>query len=121
MELGPIRVCDEFLHASFAGQEVNYLLMGGCHLHLPHVRVQVRQAPGRLAITSDVFARQIVLEAPGASGAVFQEHYFDLAPGQMRDVTIDDLAGSSKIIVGAYNGYPVSVRRHEPSGMGGVV
>ena len=76
---------------------------------------------GRVEITTDVFARQIVLEAPGASGALFEDNYFDLAPGQTRAVTIVDLAGSSEIVVRAYNADPVSVGRHALSEKGQAV
>ncbi len=57
---------------------------------------------------------------PDASETIFEDNYFDLAPGQTRAVTIVDLAGSSEIVVRAYNADPVSVERHESSGMGEV-
>jgi hypothetical protein len=116
VELGPIRVCDEFLQASFAGQEATYLLVGERYLHLPRARLQVDRVDGRLEITTDVFARQIVLEAPGASGATFEDNYFDLAPGQRRAVNVIDPAGGGQVVVQAYNADPVSIQRHEPSG-----
>jgi hypothetical protein len=107
--LGPIRVRDELLQASFAEQEATYLLVGERHLHLPRARLGVRKMHGRIEVSTDIFGRQIVLEAPGAHGALFEDNYFDLAPGQTRVVNIVDHVETSEIVVRAYNADPVSV------------
>ena len=128
VDLGPIRVCGEFLQASFAGsslgaasgREATCLLVGERYLHLPLAQLQVDR-DGGLEITTDVFARQIVLEAPGASGARFEDNYFDLAPSQTRAVSISAPAGGAAVVVRAYNADPVSLLRHEPPGKKGAV
>jgi hypothetical protein len=107
--LGPIRVGDELLHASFAEQEATCLLVGERHLHLPRARLEVRKMHGRIEVRTDVFARQIVLEAPAAQATRFEDNYFDLAPGQTRAISIIESPGSSAIVVRAYNADPVSV------------
>jgi beta-mannosidase len=106
--LGPIRVRDELLQASFAEQEATCLLVGERHLQLPRARLAVRQINGRIEVSTDVFARQVVLEA-AADGVRFEDNYFDLAPGQTRVVNIVEHAATGGIVVRAYNANPVSV------------
>ncbi len=107
--LGPIRVRDELLQASFAEQEATCLLVGERHLHLPHARLKVRKMHGQIEVSTDVFARQIVLEALAVPAARFADNYFDLAPGHTRAVNIVDHAETGAIVVRAYNADPVSV------------
>ncbi|MCX6906117.1 MAG: hypothetical protein NTW03_22085, partial [Verrucomicrobia bacterium] len=84
--LGEISLRSEFLHATFAGHEATCLLIGERYLHLPAAHLTVRQANDHIEITTDGFARQVELQWDGVTGAVFEDNYFDLVPGQTRSL-----------------------------------
>ena len=78
-------------------------MIGERYLHLPQATLRARVADGAIEVTTDVFARQLVLEVPGASDALFEDNYFDLAPGQTRRVAVVDRRGGREVSVRAYN------------------
>jgi len=106
-ELGEISLRTQFLHASFAGREASLVLIGERYLHLPPAKLQARITENGVTITSDVFARCVSLEMEDAVGAVFDDNFFDLRPGQTRTVRVIDRAGRHKVIVKALNAEPV--------------
>ena len=62
-----------------------------------------------IQISTDNFARQVTLEIPGGSGAVFEDNYFDLLPGASRTVRLLHATEGSKIRVSAVSAEPVEV------------
>jgi hypothetical protein len=79
--LGEISLRTPFLHASFAGRDARLVLIGERYLHLPRARLKAQAADNGIAITSNVFAKSVSLEAEGAVGAVFEDNFFDMTPG----------------------------------------
>lgn len=106
---GPISLRNEFLHATFAGHEATYLLIGERYLHLPQAKLSARVDGNRIEVRTDVFARQVALEMEGVTGAVFEDNFFDLAPGQTRTVAIVNSAGGRKVTVKALNAVRVQL------------
>jgi hypothetical protein len=105
--LGEISLRSEFLHANFAGHESTCLLIGERYLHLPQAKLAARLADGHLQIATDAFARQVTLEFEGATGAVFEDNFFDLIPGEKRTVTVRKAADGSALTVRALNAEPI--------------
>ncbi len=112
VELGPISLRDEFLQASFAGREALYLLTGERYLHLPRTALDVRYISGTIEVSAGTFARQVALEREGATGAAFEDNYFDVAPGETRRIKMLDASGENGVTVRAANAGPVRVEWH---------
>jgi hypothetical protein len=105
-ELGPTKLRDEFLWARLGDQEATLLLIGERYLHLPPATLATRWTDAGIEIATDVYARQVTLAMPGKTGAVFEDNFFDLAPGQTRTVKVIHAAGSIRLRVGAVNAGP---------------
>lgn len=101
--LGPISLRHEFLLADLGGMRAIHLLAAERYLVLPEAHVQARVAAGVLVLSTDAFARQVVLEMAGVVGAVFEDNYLDLAPGEVRRVGIVDRAGGRQVTVRCVN------------------
>jgi hypothetical protein len=82
---GPISLREEFLQASYNGQETTYLLASERNLKLPQAHLTVVREGNRIVISSDVFARQVRVEA---GDAVFDDNYFDLPPGESKRLSV---------------------------------
>jgi hypothetical protein len=84
----------------------------GCerHLHLPRARLEARVTAAGIELTTDAFARQVVLDAPGRDGVLFGDNHFDLAPGERRLVTV--AAAVTHVRVQAYNADELEVSHH---------
>ena len=106
-DLGPVNLRGEFLHATFAGKEATYLLIGERYLHLGRAKLAVRATDKGIEISTDTFARQVALQMQGATGAVFEDNFFDLPPGGKRTVAIVNPAGGRALVVRALNAEPV--------------
>ncbi|MHB1034720.1 MAG: beta-mannosidase [Pirellulales bacterium] len=107
--LGEIGLRSEFLRATVAGRQSTFLLIGERYLHLPEAHLTVRQEKDRIEIATDVFARQVALEFEGLTGAVSEDNYFDLAPGEKRSLRVTGAAGGARLTVRAVNAAPVGV------------
>ncbi len=105
--LGRLAVRRELLHATFLGEEAIYLPMGERHLQLGRARLQARATVEGVELVTDTFARQVVLEAPGISGALFGDNYFDMAPGGRRVISVP--AEVSEVLMRAYNADEIRV------------
>jgi hypothetical protein len=106
-DLGPVSLRSEFLEASFAGKQVTYLLTGERYLHLPQAKLAVEMTGEGIEISTDVFVRDVRLQVDGVTGAVFEDNYFDMSPGQKRIIRITDAAGGRRVTVTALNAEPV--------------
>ncbi|MHC4591586.1 MAG: glycoside hydrolase family 2 protein [Planctomycetota bacterium] len=51
----------------------------------------------------------LALEMEGVTGAVFDDNFFDMVPGQTRDIGVLDAAGGKRVTVRALNAEPVTV------------
>jgi hypothetical protein len=106
-DLGPVYLRKEFLHATFGARDATYLLIGERYLHLPNAKLAARAAGGKIEIASDVFARTVSLEMDGVTGAVFEDNFFDMAPGQKRTIAVINPAGGRAVTIAALNARPV--------------
>jgi hypothetical protein len=60
-----------------------------------------------------VFARDVRLQVEGVTGAVFEDNFFDMSPGQKRIIRIVDAAGGRRITIAALNAEAVQLEiRH---------
>jgi beta-mannosidase len=108
-DFGPITLRHEFFWASCAGREVTYLMIGERNLTLPKASLKARHLGDKLEVVTDVFARQVTLEIEGGPAAVFDDNYFDLAPGQSRAIGIGHGGGRREATVRALNAEAVKV------------
>ena len=108
-DLGPIKLRDEFLWAGLNDIETTLLLTGERYLHLPAATLNAHAVEGRIEVSTDVYARQVTLEVPGATGAVFEDNFFDVTPRQTRIVSVIERAGGQQVRVSALNAAPVHV------------
>jgi beta-mannosidase len=99
--LGPISLRGEFLEAMFAGREATHLLIGERYLALPKAQLKARMLGDRIEISSSAFARQVVIEAEGAT---FEDNFFDLPPGRSKTLRV---TGARTLVVMALNADPV--------------
>jgi hypothetical protein len=108
-DLGPIYLRNELLHATFGAREATYLLIGERYLHLPNAKLTARATSGRIEIATNVFARAVTLEMNAVTGAVFEDNFFDMVPGQKRTIEVMNSAGGRAVTISALNAAPVRV------------
>lgn len=108
-DFGQINLRNEFLQASFNGQTVTYLLIGERYLHLPKPTLSARNYNDIIEVSTDVFARQVTLEIPDTTGAVFEDNFFDLSPGEKRAIRVINKAGGKEVCIHAVNSETVQV------------
>jgi beta-mannosidase len=115
--LGPINLRTECLWATLTTPDQTldaaYLLIGERYLHLPAAHISVRPVAGGVELTTDVFARQVTLAMSGGSaaptGAVFEDNFFDMVPGETRRVAVLRDAGGAALRIHAVNAAPVEL------------
>ncbi|HUS73118.1 MAG TPA: glycoside hydrolase family 2 protein [Sedimentisphaerales bacterium] len=116
-DLGPIYLRNEFLHATFGAGDATYLLTGERYLHLPKAKLTVRTVGDKIEITTNVFARTVTLEMEGVTGAVFEDNFFDMVPGQKRTITVVNPAGGRALTIRALNAAPVQLKLSHGKGL----
>jgi beta-mannosidase len=109
--LGPVVLRNEFLHAELDGRVATHLLVGERYLELPPAELTARMVDSDLVISTDVFARQVVIDWDAASGGVrVEDNYFDLTPGQERRIRLIDLPRTTgQVSVSALNANAVTL------------
>ncbi len=109
-DFGPISLRNEFLWATYAGREATCLLIGERYLGLPQASLNARRVDNGIEITTDQFARQINLEATGATGVRFDDNFFDLPPRASRMVrAIEKPRQEREVVISALNAKPISL------------
>ncbi len=68
-----------------------------------------RAVGDKIEISTDVFARTVSLEMNGVTGAVFEDNFFDMVPGQKRTISVMYTADGRTVTVAALNAKPVRV------------
>lgn len=109
VDLGPISLREDLLHATFGDTEATYLLKSERYLHLPRAEVRARCVDGKIEVSTDLFARQITLEVESVTGAVWEDNFFDMIPGQTRTIALINAAGGREVSVRALNADQVKV------------
>jgi hypothetical protein len=106
---GPISLRHEFLLAQLGPLQATHLLIAERYLALPPAQLRATLTPEGVALATDLFARQVSLEMDYAIGAVFEDNYFDLVPGQQRTVRILERAGGRSLTVRGVNAEPLTL------------
>lgn len=107
--LGVISLRKEFLQARFKDQAATCILTGERYLHLPKAALKVSVRGDRITVATDVFARQVCLEVPGAAGLRLEDNHFDLPPGLERSVKVSGAKGGDSLHAKAVNAAEVRV------------
>ena len=89
---------------------MTYLLIGERYLHVPRAHLAASVVGGMIEISTDVFAREVALRMDGPAGTVFEDNFFDMAPGQRRTVKVIVPAGGNEVAVRAFNADEVRIR-----------
>ena len=99
-----------------ASTAATLLLAGERHLHLPQATLTANGHGDAIEITTDTFARQVTLEMlegdANVTGAVFEDNFFDMVPGERRVVAIRYAAGGNAVRVQALNAKPQTAQRN---------
>ena len=108
-DLGPVYLRKEFLYATLGEREATYLLIGERYLHLPNAKLTARAVGDKIEISTNFFARTVSLEMHRVTGAVFEDNFFDMVPGQKRTISVMNPAGGRAVTIAALNAKPVRV------------
>jgi beta-mannosidase len=112
LDAAPLRTIvfnKEFLVAEFNGQVQTLLLNGERHLQLPNANLSVTSTSDGISISTDKYARQVILENPEGAGDIFEDNYFDMIPGQTKTVEITPVKRSQKILIRSLNALPIEI------------
>lgn len=93
----------EFLVARFGQQVKSHLLWPEKYLQLKPGEIRAILKNDNLIFESDTYIKSVELSIPGVSGAVFSDNYFDLVPGEMKQVILHESMGGKQIKVKALN------------------
>lgn len=100
---------NEFLVARFGKQVKSHLLWPEKYLQLKPGKIKVRYENDQMILQSDTFIKSVVLLIPDVSGAVFSDNYFDLIPGESKQVSIIENKKGKQVNINALNSENVVV------------
>jgi hypothetical protein len=66
-------------------------------LNLPEAQIQMEKTIDGFVLKSDRFVKEVALTIPNSTGAVFDDNYFNLIPGEAKHVKILDSANGKSI------------------------
>jgi len=89
-QFGEIQKRNEYLSGRFGNQTVSQLLYTEKFLNLPDAEIQIEKTSDGIILKSDKFVKEVALTIPNSSGAVFDDNYFNLLPGEVKNVRILD-------------------------------
>lgn len=87
-QFGEIQKRNEYLTGRFGGQTVSQLMYPEKFLNLPDAAIQIEKASDGIILRSDKFVKDVALTIPNSTGAVFDDNYFNLLPGEAKPVKI---------------------------------
>ncbi|WP_349428514.1 glycoside hydrolase family 2 TIM barrel-domain containing protein [Microbacterium sp. LWS13-1.2] len=76
--LGAVVRRSQLLHARANEMRATWLATGERHLHLPEARLSIESTPAGLVLSTDSFARSVVVDLVEENGSVAAANYFDL-------------------------------------------
>ncbi|MFC2115086.1 glycoside hydrolase family 2 protein [Bacteroidota bacterium] len=94
---------NEFLLARYADQVKTHLLFPEKFLKLENGTITATYDNGELMLESDTYIKAVELSIPDVSGAVFNDNYFDLFPGQIKQVSIIEQKDGKQIRIQGLN------------------
>ena len=96
-QFGEILKRSEYLTGRFGNQTVSQLLWTEKFLLLPDAKIQIEKASDGIILKSDKFVKEVALVIPNSTGAVFNDNYFNLLPGEAKHVKISDTANGKTL------------------------
>lgn len=96
-QFGEILKRSEYLTGRFGNQTVSQLLWTEKFLLLPDAKIQIEKAADGIILKSDKFVKEVALVIPNSTGAVFDDNYFNLLPGEAKHVKILDAANGTTV------------------------
>jgi hypothetical protein len=96
-QFGEMLKRNEFLIGRFGNQTVSQLLYIEKSLQLPDANILMERTANGIILKSDKFVKEVALTIPNSSGAVFDDNYFNLLPGEAKHVKILDTANGISI------------------------
>jgi hypothetical protein len=96
-QFGEIQKRNEYLTGRFGNQTISHLLYTEKFLNLPDAEIKIEKTSSGIILKSDKFVKEVALTIPNTSGAVFDDNYFNLLPGESKHVKILNSAGGSSI------------------------
>jgi len=96
-QFGEILKRSEYLTGRFGNQTVSQLLWTEKFLLLPDAKIQIEKAEDGIILKSDKFVKEVALVIPNSTGAVFDDNYFNLLPGEAKHVKILDAANGKTL------------------------
>jgi len=96
-QFGEIQKRNEYLTGRFGNQTVSQLLYTEKFLNLPDAKIQIEKTSNGIILKSDKFVKEVALTITNSSGAVFDDNYFNLLPGEVKHVKILDSAKGTAI------------------------
>ncbi len=88
---------NEYLTGRFGNQTVSQLLYTEKFLNLPDATIQIEKTVNGIVLKSDKFVKEVALTITDATGAVFDDNYFNLLPGEPKQINILDSAKGTSI------------------------
>lgn len=108
-QFGEIQKRNEYLTGRFGNQTVSQLLWTEKFLNLPDASIQIEKSIDGIILKSDKFVKEVALTIPNSSGAVFDDNYFNLLPGEAKHLKILDSANGTSIKVKGVNSTEVEI------------
>ncbi len=108
-QFGEIQKRSEYLTGRFANQSVSQLLWTEKFLVLPDATIKIEKTANGIVLKSDKFVKEVALTIPTTSGAVFDDNYFNLLPGEAKKVIILDAANGKSIKAKGVNSKEVEI------------
>lgn len=96
-QFGEILKRSEYLTGRFGNQTVSQLLWTEKFLLLPDAKIQIEKVADGIILKSDKFVKEVALVIPNSTGAVFDDNYFNLLPGEAKHVKILDAANGTTV------------------------
>jgi len=100
---------NEFLIGRFGSQTVSQLLWTEKFLNLPDASIQLERTADGIILKSDKFVKEVALTIPNSTGAIFDDNFFNLLPGEPKLVKILDSANGKSIKAKGVNSAEVEV------------
>ena len=108
-QFGEIQKRNEYLTGRFGNQTVSQLLYTEKFLNLPDAEIQIEKTSDGIILKSDKFVKEVALTITNSSGAVFDDNYFNLLPGEAKHVKILDSAKGTSLKAKGVNSEEVEI------------
>lgn len=109
-QFGEILKRSEYLTGRFGSQTVSQLLWTEKFLLLPDAKIQIEKNADGIILKSDKFVKEVALLLPNSTGAVFDDNYFNLLPGEAKHVKILDAANGKTLKAKGVNSAEVEIQ-----------